>query len=287
MALASDWPSPSFSGAFLPVERKIDQHGFTAAWKVPHLARSVPQAWTEGEAEFNLGRLGGTLFGVDLFVPVDFYDLVTRALKYGLMFPTVGFMAVFIMETLVRKRLHPVQYLFTGAALVLFFVLLLSFAEHIGFLRPMSLAASATSLLVAAYVWRAMGSIARGGTMLAVLLILYALLYFILKLEDYALLAGALAGFAMLAAAMFLTLGVDWSGGGKLCRTSTQRNRIDHGATHAAGQFQDRQGQDLERTGLWHRCQAAAHLSLEPRGRRKPARRHLSHRPARLRADGP
>lgn len=216
VSLASDWPNPSFSGAFLPVNRKIGQDGFTASWKVPHLARSVPQAWATPEAEFNLNRLGGYLFGADLYVPVDFYDLVTRALKYGLMFPAAGFMAVFIMETLARKRLHPVQYLFSGAALVLFFVLLLSFAEHIGFFAAYVLASIATSLLVAGYVWRAMGSAAKGGIMIAVLLILYGLLYFVLKLEDYALLAGAIAGFAMLAAAMFLTLGVDWSGGDKL-----------------------------------------------------------------------
>jgi inner membrane protein len=96
--------------------------------------------------------------------------------------------------------------------LVLFFVLLLSFAEHIGFVAAYLSAALATSLLVAAYVWRAMASLAKGGIMLVVLLVLYGLLYFILRLEDYALLAGALAGFAILAAAMFLTLGVDWSG---------------------------------------------------------------------------
>jgi len=221
VALTSDWPNPSFSGAFLPAERKISKDGFTATWKVPHLARSVPQAWASSEAEFNLNRLSGYQFGADLFVPVDFYDLVTRALKYGLMFPLVVFMAVFIMETLAKKRLHPVQYLFSGAALMLFFVLLLSFAEHIGFAMAYITAALATSLLVAAYVWRAMGQADKGAMMLAMLLILYALLYFILKLEDYALLAGALAGFAMLAAAMFFTLGVDWSGGGKAAHEAT------------------------------------------------------------------
>jgi len=176
------------------------------------LARSVPQAWSSKEADFNLGQLSGYSFGADLFVPVDFYDLVSRALKYGLMFPAATFMAVFIMEMLAARRFHPVQYVFTGAALVLFFVLLLSLAEHLGFVTAYILAALATGLLVAGYIWRAMHSAAKGGIALAVLLILYGLLYFILRLEDYALLAGALAGFAMLAAAMFLTLGVDWSG---------------------------------------------------------------------------
>ena len=215
VSLASDWSSPSFSGAFLPVERKIGKDGFTAAWKVPHLARSVPQAWSMAEQDFSLARLDGYVFGADLYVPVDFYDLVSRALKYGLMFPAVSFMAVFILELLTRQRLHPVQYVFTGAALVLFFVLLLSLAEHTGFAAAYVLAALATSLLVAAYVARAMASATKGGIMLGLLLLLYVLVYLILRLEDYALLAGALAGFVLLAAAMFLTLGVDWSGTGK------------------------------------------------------------------------
>jgi inner membrane protein len=214
IALASDWPSPSFMGSFLPVSREVGKAGFTAAWKVPHLARSVPQAWGTDGQDVNLGRLDPYRFGANLYVPVDFYDLVTRAVKYGIMFPMVAFMAVFIMEVLNRKRLHPVQYAFTGVALIMFFVLVLSLAEHIGFAGAYVLSALATSLLIAAYVWRAIGSAAKGGIMLAVLLILYGLLYLILQLEDYALLAGALAGFVMLSAAMFLTLGIDWSGSG-------------------------------------------------------------------------
>jgi inner membrane protein len=212
VTLASDWPNPSFTGAFLPFERKIDKSGFTAMWKVPHLARSVPQAWSLPESELSLSRLSNYEFGADLFVPVDFYDLVTRALKYGLMFPVVTFMAVFIMEVLTRQPLHPVQYLFAGAALVLFFVLLLSFAEHVGFVWAYVIAAAATSLLVSVYIAQSVGSLMKGLAVLAMLLILYGLLYLILRLEDYALLAGALTGFAALAAAMFLTLGVNWSG---------------------------------------------------------------------------
>jgi inner membrane protein len=104
------------------------------------------------------------------------------------------------------------QYLFAGAALVLFFVLLLSFADHVGFVWAYVIAAAATSLLVSAYIAQSVGSLMKGVAVLAMLLILYGLLYLILRLEDYALLAGALTGFAALAAAMFLTLGVNRSG---------------------------------------------------------------------------
>ena len=42
IAITSDWPHPSFDGAFLPKTRKISDQGFSASWQVPHLARSIP-----------------------------------------------------------------------------------------------------------------------------------------------------------------------------------------------------------------------------------------------------
>src|SRR4029077_8291846 len=106
---------------------------------------------------------------------------------------------------------HPVQYLFVGLAMVLFYVLLLSFAEQTGFLPAYLVAACATIGLISLYVARVQRSYGKGLTMAAVLALLYALLYLILQMEDYALMAGAIAGFVMLAAVMFATLQVDWS----------------------------------------------------------------------------
>jgi inner membrane protein len=93
-----------------------------------------------------------------------------------------------------------------------FYVLLLSFAEQIGFLSAYLIAAVATSGLIALYVGRVQQSVAKGLIMLVVLALLYGLLYLILQLADYALLAGAIIGFLMLAAVMFGTLKVNWSG---------------------------------------------------------------------------
>ena len=41
---------------------------------------------------------------------------------------------------------------------------------------------------------------------------LYALIYVLLRLKDYALLVGAVASFVAVAAAMYLTRGIDWYG---------------------------------------------------------------------------
>jgi inner membrane protein len=210
VGLSSDWPDPSFTGAFLPTDRVINPAMFSARWQVPHLARSIPQAWTL--ADQGLERLGTYKFGVRFFMPVDFYQLVTRAAKYAMMFLATAFMAVFVLELRSAREVHPVQYLFVGLSMVFFYVLLLSFAEQIGFLWAYLIAAIATGGLISLYVARVQASLAKGLIMLLVFVGLYGLLYLILRLEDYALLAGAIAGFVMLAVVMFATLQVNWSG---------------------------------------------------------------------------
>jgi inner membrane protein len=210
VGLSSDWPDPSFTGAFLPTDRVINPAMFSARWQVPHLARSIPQAWSLSDQ--GLERMNTYRFGVGFIVPVDFYQLVTRAAKYGTMFLATAFMAVFVLELRSERQVHPVQYLLVGLAMTFFYVLLLSLAEHIGFLTAYLIAAIATSGLISLYVARVQGSFAKGLIMLIVLALLYGLLYFILQLEDYALLAGAILGFLMLAAVMFGTLRVNWSG---------------------------------------------------------------------------
>lgn len=208
--MTSDWPSPSFSGAFLPADRSVTNTGFTAGWRIPHLARSVPQAWVLNDQ--GLERLQPHMFGVSFYQPVDFYDLVNRSVKYGVLFLAAAFMAVFLLETQSDKRVHWVQYLFTGVALTFFYVLLLSLAEHIGFGWSYLIASAATGGMLAVYVSRALRSTKAGLAMAGVFTLLYGILYLILRLEDYALLAGAILGFAGLTVVMFATLRVDWGG---------------------------------------------------------------------------
>ena len=210
VGLSTDWPSPSFIGAFLPTDRVVNPAMFSARWQVPHLARSVPQAWSlENQG---LLALSEYTFGVRFIVPVDFYQIVARAAKYAMMFLATAFMAVFVLELRSAHAVHPVQYMLVGLAMAFFYVLLLSFAEQIGFLRAYLIASVATVGLISIYVGRVQRSASKGFVMLVVLALLYGLLYMILQLEDYALLAGAIAGFLMLAAVMFGTLRVNWSG---------------------------------------------------------------------------
>lgn len=214
ISLTADWPHPSFTGAFLPETRDIRGDGFAASWRIPHLARNVPQAWRVGPTETaNVHmRLWPALSGVNFYVPIDYYDLVNRAAKYGLMFLAAAFFGVFVLELTSAKQVHAVQYVFVGVAMILFYVLLLSFAEHIGFATAYLAASIATGGMLSLYVGMALRSAARGFVMLSVFLILFGLLYLILRLQDYAMLAGAVAGFVMLTITMFATLRVNWSG---------------------------------------------------------------------------
>jgi inner membrane protein len=225
VTMRSPWPHPSFTGSFLPAERSVTASGFTSRWQIPHLARSVPQAWTMAAAGGDYGdgpdqRLSPFNFGVNFYIPIDTYDLASRAAKYALMFLATAFMAVFLMETRSGKPVHAVQYLFVGLAMVFFYVLLLALAEHVGFEPAYVAGAGVTSGMLALYIGKAQANARKGLMMLGVLLALYVLLYLILRLEDYALLAGAIGGFLALTAVMFATLKVDWSGGQRQARAA-------------------------------------------------------------------
>ena len=210
--IKSDWPHPSFTGAYLPDKRTVSETGFSATWTIPRLARGYGQTLHQN----TIARLMNTkAFGVQLFQPVRFYSLAERALKYALGFVAIAFLAVFVMEIQSRRRVHWIQYLFVGLALIIFYLVLIGTAEHIGFDMGYLGAATATSALIGTYVGSVMRSLPRGAAVAGVLIIIYGLLYLLLRIEDYAMLIGSLAAFALLATVMFATRDVDWSRGGE------------------------------------------------------------------------
>jgi inner membrane protein len=213
--LSAPWPSPGFSGAFLPTSQAIDAAGFRAGWQVSYLARTFPHTWLGNPIEraaLTVQRQNST-FGVSLAQGVDHYQKTERALKYGLLFVLLTFTVFLLWELLCNLRLHPIQYLLIGAALVVFYLLLLSLAEHMRFAVAYSVAATATIVLVAAYAASVLAAGVRGalaiGTWLSAL---YGVLFVLLQLEDVALLVGSVFVFLMLALVMYLTRRIDWSG---------------------------------------------------------------------------
>ncbi len=208
LAVSSPWQTPSFKGAFLPSTRELTASGFKADWKISSFGRSYPQTWTDEDSQ--LASVLSSSTGVDLYEQVDLYTKIFRSIKYAILFIVITFGAFFLFEVLSKVRIHPVQYFFIGAALAIFYLLLLSLAEQIGFPLAYSAAGGMTATLIAAYSFYGLGSKRRALPILVMLVALYGYLYFVLILEDYALLFGSLLVFALLATVMYLTRNIDW-----------------------------------------------------------------------------
>lgn len=208
--IRGDWPHPSYNGGFLPTRQApaASGPGFEAAWTVPFVARGVP---AEGGADA-LARLGATELAVSFVEPANPYQSVSRSLKYAPMFIGLVFLAYFLFETTTGRRVHPAQYVLIGMAQVIFYMLLLSIAEHTGFDLAFAVAAVATVGLISAYAGWTFDSRAQGLRALVAFSVLYGLIYVLMRLEDYALLVGALSSFAAIAAVMYFTRKVDWYG---------------------------------------------------------------------------
>jgi inner membrane protein len=208
VSMRSAWPSPSFTGRYLPHEREVRDDGFTAAWTLSGLGRPLPAHWREGTLDASIGVTSAV--GVELYNPVDLYQKTQRATKYAILFIGLSFVAYFLFETMGRLRLHPMQYLLVGFANALFYLLLLSLAEHIGFGAAYFMSAAASIVLIAGYSLSVLRNAARAGVMAAMLAGLYLFLYLVLQAEDYAMLAGAVGLWIILGAIMYLTRHVDW-----------------------------------------------------------------------------
>jgi len=206
VALKGDWPNPSFNGGFLPAQKTITTQGFEADWSVPFIARGVP---SEGSADA-LKRLGRTAMGVSFVELADPYQSVTRSLKYALLFIGLVFLSYFLFEVSTGKRVHPAQYMLIGIAQIVFYLLLLSIAEHTGFDVAFAIAAIATVALISSYAAWVFESRKYGQRAFAIFALLYGLIYLLLKSEDQALLIGAVASFVAIAAVMYFTRQMDW-----------------------------------------------------------------------------
>ena len=208
LTMQGDWPDPSFDGGFLPVSRNITPAGFTAEWSVPFIARGVR---AQGEAR-NILALESTDLGVSFVELADPYQSVTRSLKFILLFLGLIFLSYFVFEVTTGKRVHPAQYALVGVAQLIFYLLLLSLAERIGFDIGFLIAGTSTVALLSANAGWIFASRLQAVRAAIVFTLLYALIYMLLRLEDNALLLGAIASFLAVAAAMYFTRSIDWYG---------------------------------------------------------------------------
>ena len=141
---------------------------------------------------------------------LDLYRLTERSSKYAVLFLLITFGGCFLFETLRDLRVHPVQYTLVGAAICIFYLLLLSLGEHIGFTAAYLVAALACNGLITGYLSAVLGGMRRAAALGALLLAAYAVLYLLLQSQEYTLLIGSLLLFATLAGVMYGTRHFDW-----------------------------------------------------------------------------
>ncbi len=218
--IRSDWPHPSFSGNFLPTDREVGPDGFVASWSIPHLARNVAQQgrgdiFKTLRSETVYSALGGqswyeTGFGVAYFTPNSFYKKAFSASQYSLLFIALTFLTIMLMTSGREQGVHPVQYLLIGLAKGIFVLLMLAYAEHLGFTAAFGIAAGATIGLLTFYGWTGLKLGSRTWVLLALLVLIYTIQFLILQSQDFALLAGGTLAFFALAAAMFFTRNEQW-----------------------------------------------------------------------------
>ena len=203
--VAGAWKSPSFIGNFSP-EHTITDEGFEASWSILRFNRNIPDMWADNHVE----SFYDSSFGVNLVDPVDHYQQNMRSAKYAIMFIALTFVVFFFVEILTRTRIHPIQYLLVGIALILFYSLLLSISEQINFAAAYLIASVATIGLITAYTHSIFKNKTQTGALALFLFILYLFLYVILQLEDVALLIGSIGLFIILAVIMYFSRKINW-----------------------------------------------------------------------------
>ncbi len=211
VVVASSWPDPSFIGNFLPERRNISAAGFDATWSVSYFGRSYPQLWTTTSAADSLAYdIAQSSFGVRFFQPVGAYHQTERSAKYGILFIVFTFTVFFLFEVGAGLRIHVFQYGLVGLSLCVFYLLLLSIAEQIGFGPAYAIGAAAVIFQILFYSFRMVGGWPRTLILGALLGGLYSALYILMQLEDLALLVGSIGLFLALMAIMAFTRNIDW-----------------------------------------------------------------------------
>ncbi|GAO41702.1 cell envelope integrity protein CreD [Flavihumibacter petaseus] len=205
--ISSPWPSPSFDGSYLPGTREVSDSGFQAKWSFSKA--NLPFNTYLSDTKFDAGKFG---FGITMVQPADQYAKTERSVKYAILVIGLTFSLFFIMEQILKKPVHPVQYVLIGLALTIFYTLLLSISEFLFFDWAYLIAATATIVLITWYVRGHFKSFRTAALLGAVITMLYGFIFVLVRLEDTALLIGSIGLFLILGLAMYGSRKVNWYG---------------------------------------------------------------------------
>ena len=213
--LKSIWADPSFIGNFLPDDREVTDEGFSANWKILQLNRSIEQVQITpnfkivsflDESTSEITYPTKSEFGVRLLLPVNHYTKSDRSVKYCILFILFTFITFFVLSISSKVDIHPIQYILIGLAVIIFYTLLLSLSEHIGFNSAYWLSSISIILLLTIYSKAIFKNKNLGILSGGITLILYGFIFMIIQMQDFALLVGSIGLFIALCILMYVSL---------------------------------------------------------------------------------
>jgi inner membrane protein len=209
--ISSDWKSPVFDGNSLPDNRSITKDGFTANWHMLNYNRPFPQQWLGNDTTLTSKKaMNDATSGVELRLPVDQYRKVMRTTKYATLIIILTFVSLFFTELIRKQNIHLFNYTLIGAAIMVYYTLLLSFAEQMGYNLAYLIASAATIGLISAFTASLLNNRNAAILFAFILTLFYSFIYVIIQLEDLSLMIGSIALFLIIAALMYFSRKINW-----------------------------------------------------------------------------
>lgn len=209
--VSADWADVKFYGDALPSQKTLTKNDFSAVWQNPYLAQQNNAILLSNMTCIQDCRNTDYRTAQTQFIDVsNIYTQTDRTIKYALILLVVSFGTFFLFEIIKNLRIHPIQYALVAAALLSFYTLLLSLAEHIVFWQAYLVASVACVGLIGWYACYMLASLGRGALFSLILGGLYAGFYVILSASEFNLLLGSVFCFALIFVVMFITRHIDW-----------------------------------------------------------------------------
>jgi inner membrane protein len=210
VALTGNWGTPSFGGRYLPDHRDVHNGKFAAEWRMLYYNRPFPQQWADDNNVLNNKKANDAIFGVKLIMPVDQYQKTMRSSKYSLLIIMLTFISLFLTELIGKQKVHVFNYILIGASMIIYYTLLLSFSEQVGFNLAYLIASVATIALIATFLASLLKNKKAAALFSFILTLFYTFIYVIIQLEDLALMVGSIALFIIVAALMYFSRKINW-----------------------------------------------------------------------------
>jgi inner membrane protein len=235
LSMDANWPSPSFEGKILPKKHNITAKGFTSEWVSTAFNNELPRQWSNNnyvlplyndnshqQAAINMSNSNLTSFATVKFIETaNDYQKNMRTAKYAFLIISLSFLVFFAFEMANKISIHPIQYILIGLGLVMFYLLLISITEHLGFNTAYLISSIAIILLILGYSKSVLYKTKSIAILGLLLIFVYSYIFVLLQLEDYALLVGACGLFIILALIMMISRKINWYEIGALHKVET------------------------------------------------------------------